>query len=901
LLKHRHRRVIHCSDPQTFTIGYDALAAKFTGNNAIIDQNTVFTLQKQDLNGQALTGTTFELTGVFADSTSSQTKTLLSGASSQTITNGLLIGNTYTLKETAAPNDYLLMTDTISFTMNNDGTLTLAAGTASAVSLTEDHKGIIVKNTPLTAGFELTKYDGTSQAVLAGIKFNLTYTPAGGSAGTPQQLVSDTAGKIAVTALQRGSYVLTEANDDANYQASSFEADFTVDNTCQNKTLVINTSTVGLAPFHLSVKNAGLLNGSGLQNARTLGTVNIQKNDETGKGLNGAYFEVRRKTDDSIVKAAQATANGGTLSFTDLPWDTYYLVETQAPAGYEVSAVHHEFTIGYNSLTRNFTGNDAIANERTDFTLVKQDEAGNALTGSTFALTGIFANDTTVTTKNLLNGTLATESIATNGLVGGNAYTLRETTAPDGYLTLEDSVSFTCNNDGTLVLAAGTSALVSLTANQKGIVVKDEKTKTELIKTDRTTGKTIDAARGTKYRITGNFTDGTTSKEGSDVELSSACQGELKTTKNSDVASVVQAYNNGTVTGLGNVYTLQEITAPAGYLLESTPIHFLINEQGTVTVLGNNMSQVAEAEDTVLRLSDAEVVSSFRKTDADGKTLAGAVFEIAGTFADGSTTKTFTSDTAAYEADALLVSGNTYTLKETSAPDGYLRWHDILSFHVKADGTLTLDSGTSKDVSLSTDQKEIIITDHAASVELIKTDRKTGDPIAAALGTKYQLSGTFLDGTKEKEGSDTALSASCTEQILTTKDKLIPQIVQEYADGRPSGIGHVYELKELTAPAGYTLETKIIPFVVNEENEITVLGNDMDTLSKANGKTLYVSDTETKISFQKEDQKGQALAGAVFQIKGSFADGTSVKTFTSDTKAFRIQSVLPCGQYVFPQ
>jgi uncharacterized surface anchored protein len=114
------------------------------------------------------------------------------------------------------------------------------------------------------------------------------------------------------------------------------------------------------------------------------------------------------------------------------------------------------------------------------------------------------------------------------------------------------------------------------------------------------------------------------------VELSAASIGEIKTTKNSLIAQVVQAYRNGTPFTAANVYKLQEAEAPMGYTVEQKAINFVVDEQGNVTVLGKDMNDVAEAQGTSLSFSDPETSASFRKEDTSGNALAGAKLVISG-------------------------------------------------------------------------------------------------------------------------------------------------------------------------------------------------------------------------------------------------------------------------------
>jgi len=70
----------------------------------------------------------------------------------------------------------------------------------------------------------------------------------------------------------------------------------------------------------------------------------------TGTPLAGASFEVYSADDDKKV-AEGTTKEDGFLSFTELPYGDYYLVETKSPSGYELLKAKLPFTISAKSAT----------------------------------------------------------------------------------------------------------------------------------------------------------------------------------------------------------------------------------------------------------------------------------------------------------------------------------------------------------------------------------------------------------------------------------------------------------------------------------------------------------------------------------------------------------------------
>ena len=89
----------------------------------------------------------------------------------------------------------------------------------------------------------------------------------------------------------------------------------------------------------------------------------------------------------------------------------------------------------------------------------------------------------------------------------------------------------------------------------------------------------------------------------------------------------------------------------------------------------------------------------FRKTDLNGNSLPGAVFDL---FDDAACTKwvaTATSDQDGYVTFAPLPSDQTYYLKERSAPEGYLLSTEVYQAKVLKDGSAVIQKSDGTDVS----------------------------------------------------------------------------------------------------------------------------------------------------------------------------------------------------------
>ncbi|MBP2100577.1 putative surface anchored protein [Enterococcus rivorum] len=78
-------------------------------------------------------------------------------------------------------------------------------------------------------------------------------------------------------------------------------------------------------------------------NKKAVGTLEITKKDESGTLLSGAEFDVY-DSKDKLVKTVTTDGNG-MASLADLPYGTYKVVETKAPAGYILDSTPKYVTI----------------------------------------------------------------------------------------------------------------------------------------------------------------------------------------------------------------------------------------------------------------------------------------------------------------------------------------------------------------------------------------------------------------------------------------------------------------------------------------------------------------------------------------------------------------------------
>ena len=133
-------------------------------------------------------------------------------------------------------------------------------------------------------------------------------------------------------------------------------------------------------------------------------------------------------------------------------------------------------------------------------------------------------------------------------------------------------------------------------------------------------------------------------------------------------------------------YTLKEVAAPDGYVI-ATDISFTIAEYGNVTVEG--VEATSETEDgipCVTMIDDTTIVKISKQDMTTGTELAGAKLQVIDK--DGNVIEEWLSTNEPHYIEAKLIAGESYTLREITAPDGYNTAEDI-EFTVNADGSVT--------------------------------------------------------------------------------------------------------------------------------------------------------------------------------------------------------------------
>lgn len=268
-----------------------------------------------------------------------------------------------------------------------------------------------------------------------------------------------------------------------------------------------------------------------------VGTVEVTKIDATTKGaLAGAEFTLYN---DQQSYKVSPTNGSGIATVQNVQPGVYRLVEDKAPTGYVATNRETIVTVTANGTARVIVENTrAVVNG--EFKIIKVDNANRALrlAGAKFELSN---GVTTITLETNANG----EAIARN-VEAGN-YTVREIVAPTGYV-LDPQVT-----------------TAQIRANEM----------TELTATNVAQQKV-----GTFMLVKVDATNANKRLAGAAFELSNGVN---------TYTLITNATGQATVANIpASTYTLKEVIAPAGYLLNTELVTVTIQDNSTFTFTALN-------------------------------------------------------------------------------------------------------------------------------------------------------------------------------------------------------------------------------------------------------------------------------------------------------------------------
>ena len=314
-------------------------------------------------------------------------------------------------------------------------------------------------------------------------------------------------------------------------------------------------------------------------------------------------------------------------------------------------------------------------------------------------------------------------------------------------------------------------------------------------------------------------------------------------------------------------YSLTEISAPDGYVLDATPHPFTLAAVDQQTAL---VEVKVSAGNTYLpvRVTLRKQKENLLLTETADGMIHQTVETVPG---EGFVFGLFNRDVIAYgdsqklPANTLMATGATdsqgnltfsglyphgdYYIKELSVPDGWL---------------------------LSAQTYPVTLTpDHKASGENVITVYLDQPILNRLIYTPVTLTKTDITGEEKLPGA-----------LIEVYDAEGNIIYREYTDANGEipdipVVPGTYTFKETYAPSGYALNTAIKTFTVTADGQV-------------HGDTV-IRDEVNRVTLKKIRQNGEALAGAVFGLFNE--QGDQVQEATSDADGSVVFQQIPYGRY----
>ena len=245
-------------------------------------------------------------------------------------------------------------------------------------------------------------------------------------------------------------------------------------------------------------------------------------------------------------------------------------------------------------------------------------------------------------------------------------------------------------------------------------------------------------------------------------------------------------------------YELVEVSAPAGYYLNTNPKPFEIKDNGAIISLD---------------YTDDKIVIDVAKTDGKGNNVAGAKMTLIDKLT-GNEIVTFTSTKENTDISKYVEGGKTYILREDEAPFGFNKFEDI-------EFTVT-GTRQHEQVVMAVDTRKVFYVS-AIKVDAMDSSKK----LKGAELTLFKADGTVA---VDKDGNP-CVGITDGEGVITW--------AVEFADD----LGGYY-VQETAAPEGYRINNEHHKVVISEDydfavnNAVKVVVNDMALPSVKTGDTF---------------------------------------------------------------
>lgn len=241
------------------------------------------------------------------------------------------------------------------------------------------------------------------------------------------------------------------------------------------------------------------------------------------------------------------------------------------------------------------------------------------------------------------------------------------------------------------------------------------------------------ALLGASLRVSNVATTAPTDQTGQDAQFANLIRKDITEANgwkkinesDTDTNGEIEKHDNDITPG---VYAVMEEVPPAGYQRTANPAIIRLNEDGSKTMISNaNGAAELEYEGAVqfLRWRETATNVEINKVDEKGDSIKGAVLAIYDK--GGAPVETWTSDGTKHRITAKLVAGETYTLKELKAPEGYEKAADE-TFKVESKDIVGIDQYIQGGIKMIDKTTSTTPNQPVKPAQTVAKGVKTGDP-----------------------------------------------------------------------------------------------------------------------------------------------------------------------------
>ena len=876
------------------------------------DRKTSVVFKKAGTDGTALTGAIFQILDENKEIVIE--KLPINSIDGETVS--LPVG-VYYLKETTAPSNYELNPELLEFRVTEDG-----SGRPIEV---------VMKNEPVTGSLTIVKTDKADpRKHLAGAEFKVydgtEYALNPNTATVLYTITTNSDGTATLQNIPFGSYAVVETSAPAGYERNPNPQYFTITNVGENATTEVALEFENEpSRFILEIAKVDIVTGKPLSGARfavygmgfytevtvdetgkicvpvpAAGTysileiaapegytvdpkvyevtvdahtpvgeeteaqfqsqdyptrVRLQKVDGNDEPLEGAAFQLYRDAEEPVTfeRSEDGTylyspgseltqIRAGSALIEGLPAGSYVLREVEAPDGY-MTLGDISFTVSEDLYDQTLSITAQNLPYKRGVAVCKENEQGIRLAGAEFTL---------FDEKGMILETVTTgaSGYAVFSELETGSYILQETNAPAGYQINETPFSFQIDGDG--VLHSECHFVDYGNAQAPFYVLTLTNTSVEYtLRLKKISAANGAALAGASFRILG-----------------------------SGINTVYTTGTDGLTDPISlpvGEYTLTEIQAPNGYVIDASGHHLSVGADG----IEWDGEPLADKAPVILFENEPQPFRfTLVKQDASSKhPLEGAVFTVTGE--DGSKATLVTDDQG--RTDVISLKPGKYAVTETQAPAGYNVPLAGWSFTVE-EGTFNVTGVTGGADYIYTDGVlTLTLTNERTSGSLLIYKHSASDKTKALAGAQFQVRDasnglvwfTLRNGVYHVASSDTEGAGN----VLTTN-----AMGQALLDGLPFG---EYVVTELTAPIGYTLRSDSIQVKLTKQDETVNVDVANEQLTRK--VTVYK---------QSAGENPEFLIGAVFALYRVPEDGSPIflaeATTGYDGKA---EFTVPYGDY----